>query len=102
MLPTKAMCSGAVASRAIVTDCALIPPSLVAAQVIATPLVSADTSAGPQPLLEVISLSGSATAQVTATSLVYQPALPSVPDTAGVIVGGVVSTTSTCVSWMAP
>jgi hypothetical protein len=82
---------GAVASRLIVTDCEALPPALLAEHVSVVPDVSALIVVGSQPLLDTISDSASATAQLTATSLVYQPFWPSVPDTAGAISGGVLS-----------
>src|SRR5215216_2155255 len=85
---------GAVASRLIVTDCELVPPALVAVQVRVVPAVSALIVVEPQPLLEEIADSLSVTDQETVTSLVYQPLLPCVPTTLGVITGGVLSVTT--------
>jgi hypothetical protein len=82
---------GAVASRLIVTDSLLVPPALVAVQVSAVPVVSVLVVVKPHPVEEVIADSLSSTVQVTVTSLVYHPLLPSVPLTFGVISGGVVS-----------
>jgi hypothetical protein len=83
---------GAVASRLIVTDCELVPPALVAEHVNVWPLVSAETVALEQPELDVTVDSGSLTVQLTVTLLVYQPLFPSVPETFGVMTGGVEST----------
>ena len=55
------------------------------------PAVSLVTLAASQPLLALMADSASTTLQVTETLLVYQPLLPSVPLTVGVITGGVVS-----------
>jgi hypothetical protein len=75
----------------MVTDAELVPPALVAVQVSVVPAVSAVIVVVPHPLVEVTGDSGSVTVQLTVTSLTYQPPLPSVPLTVGVICGGVVS-----------
>lgn len=80
-----------VASRWMVTDFVAVPPELVAEQVSVVPAVSALMLVLPQPVVEEIVESGSVTLQDTLTSLVYQPLLPAVPDTLGVITGGVES-----------
>src|SRR5688500_14005558 len=65
---------GAVASRLSVTDRVVEPPALVAVQVKVTPVVSELTVAPAQPAdWEVTVDSGSATAKLTLTLLVYQP-----------------------------
>ena len=66
------------------------PPPLVAEHVNVTPAVSAATVLAAHAGV-VIKVSGSVTVQVTVTLLVYQPFCPSVPASAGVITGGVVS-----------
>jgi len=48
----------------------------------------------PQPDLRILEDSGSVTVHAMVTSLVYQPSLPSVPVTVGVITGGVLSLAS--------
>src|SRR4051812_26475424 len=83
---------GSVASRLIVTDVDVEPPPLVALQLKTIPVVSAATVTGPQSTWDEISESGSATAQVSFASVVYQPLALSVPTMTGVMVGGVVST----------
>jgi len=82
---------GAVASRLIVTDCELVPPMLVAWQVKVVPEVSDDTLLISHPVIEATVDSGSVTVQFTVTLLMYQPLLPKVPVTDGVITGGVMS-----------
>ena len=82
---------GGVASRLIVTDCELVPPALVAVQVKVVPAVSVLIVVELHPVLDVMLDSGSVTLQVTVTSLVYQPFVPKVPETLGVMTGGVVS-----------
>ena len=82
---------GAVTSRLMVTDCSFVPPALVAEQVRVAPVVSEVIVVGPQSLVFVTVDSASVTVQLTSTSLTYQPLLPSVPLTFGVITGGVVS-----------
>jgi hypothetical protein len=86
-----AVAAGGVASRRIVTDSVVVPPSLVAVQVNVWPAESDVIDTAPQPLLDVICDSGSDTAQLTDKSLVYQPSLPGTPLTDGVIVGGELS-----------
>jgi hypothetical protein len=54
-----------------------------------TPFVSLVVLVVAQPLSLLIVDSASITLQLTATSLVYQPLLPSVPPRVGVIWGGV-------------
>src|SRR5512147_1326115 len=77
----------------IVTDCEAVPPALVAVQVSVVPVVSVVMLVVPQPeVLEMVD-SLSTTLQLTLTLLVYQPFVPSVPVTVGVITGGVVSET---------
>src|SRR5690242_6297188 len=82
---------GAVASRLIVTNWLAVPPALVAVQVRVTPLVSLLRVLGSQPDCALIADSLSTALQLTATSLTYQPLLPRVPFTWGVMTGGVVS-----------
>jgi hypothetical protein len=82
---------GAVASRLIVTACCAVPPALAASQVNVTPAVSVVMVAGPQPLVFETVDPSSVTVQVSETSLVYQPLLPTAPVTVGVITGGVAS-----------
>ena len=55
------------------------------------PVVSAATVAGSQPFCAETADSASLTSHVTATSDTYQPFAPGVPDTDGVITGGVMS-----------
>src|SRR5262245_7959002 len=94
--PTLGASVGAVASRLIVMLWLLLSPALVAVQVKVVPLarVSALRVIGSQPLWLVMVDSVSLTLQVRCTSLVYQPLLPSVPVTLGVMIGGVLSTNS--------
>ena len=82
---------GAVASRLMVTEAESVPPPLVAVQVSVVPGVSLETVVGSQPDEDVIGDSPSTTDHDTVTSLVYQPLLPSVPTTVGVMTGGVES-----------
>src|SRR4051812_24107196 len=83
--------AGAVASRLMVTDTGpVVPPALVARQARVVPAVSALMVVGPQPADESMADSGSVTVQLTLTSLVYQPLLPSVPVMMGAITGAVV------------
>jgi hypothetical protein len=84
---------GGVESRAMVTDRMLVPPALAAWQVKVTPEVSATTTVASQPVLVAIALCASLTSQPTVTSLVYQPPVPCVPVTTGVISGPVGSVT---------
>lgn len=81
---------GGVPSRYTVTDCEEVPPALVAEQVSVVLVVSEAIVVVSQPV-EVNDDSGSVTLQLTITSLVYQPLLPKVPETVGLITGGVVS-----------
>jgi hypothetical protein len=67
------------------------PPPEVALQVKTVPVVSVVTVLGPQPVVEVTLDSGSLTVQETVTLDRNQPSLPRVPDTLGVMTGGVVS-----------
>ena len=83
--------SGGVASRLMVTLPEALPPADVAAQVKEVPAVSAVSVTGSQPVVDWIVESGSTTFQEMVTSEVYQPLLPKVPVTTGVITGGVVS-----------
>jgi hypothetical protein len=87
---------GAVASRLMVTDWLFVPPELVAEHVNVVPLVSLETVVGVQPDDEVMLESGSVTVQLTVTLLVYQPLFPSVPETFGVMTGGVESAALKC------
>jgi hypothetical protein len=81
----------------MVTDAEFDPPALVALHVRVVPLVSVLMVVGPHPVMDVTVDSLSTTLQLTLTSLVYHPLLPSVPTTFGVITGGVVSAgASTC------
>jgi hypothetical protein len=64
---------GAVVSRLSVTDCALVPPRLVAVQVNVVPAMSLVMLVAPQPLVFEMVDSASLTVQETPTSLVYQP-----------------------------
>jgi hypothetical protein len=88
---TESIAVGTVASRLIVTDWLFVPPALVAVQVRVVPVVSVEIVVGPQPDCVEIAESGSETVHDTITSEVYQPFEPNVPDTLGVITGGVVS-----------
>jgi hypothetical protein len=55
----------------------------------------------PQPVLEAIPDSGSATVQLTVTGVVFHPVTPGAGLTLGVITGGVVSPTGLCTtSWV--
>ena|SRR5689334_16993070 len=92
---TLGVIAGAVASRMIVTSRLLIPPALVALQLMVWPGVSAEIVVGAQAG-DVTADSASETVQLTVTSLVYQPLLPSVPVTLGVITGGVASDDGSC------
>ena len=90
-LLAAALMVGAVASRLMVTLWLAVPPVLVAAQVKVSPAVSALTVTGSQPLWLLMTDSASTTLQLRDTSLTYQPLLPSVPTTLGVMIGAVVS-----------
>jgi hypothetical protein len=79
-----------------VTDCELVPPLLVALHVKVCPVVSVVTVLVPHPDVEVTALSGSETVHDTVTLLVYQPFVPTVPLTFGVIAGGVESDCLKC------
>ena len=83
--------TGAVASRLIVTCSELVPPALVALHVRVVPVVSEEIVVGPHPVDDEIDESGSLTVHVTDTFDTYHPAFPAVPDTCGVIDGGVES-----------
>jgi hypothetical protein len=89
-----ALAVGAVASLFMVTDCELVPPALVAEHVSVWLMVSVVIFSVPHPLEDVMVDSASVTVQLTVTSEVYHPLLPNVPDTLGVITGGVVSETT--------
>src|SRR5687768_4630204 len=80
---------GPVVSRLMVTLSLDVPPSDVAVQVKVVPVVSLETVCVSQPD-EVNADSGSATSNETVTFDVYQPPLL-VPETVGVMTGGVVS-----------
>jgi hypothetical protein len=67
------------------------PTPLVAEQVRVAPVVSLVRFDAVQPLEEEIPDSASVKDQLTDTSLVYQPLLPEVPLTLGLMTGGVVS-----------
>jgi len=79
----------------IVTDFRLVPPLLVASQVNVLPDVSSVTRVLLHPEDWEIRDSGSVTDQLTSTSLVYQPFVPSVPSTTALIAGEVLSLAST-------
>ena len=84
--------TGAFLSILIVTETEFERPALfVAEQMRAAPTVSEVRFVAAQPVEETTPLSGSSTDQLTLTSLVYQPLLPSVPVKVAVITGGVVS-----------
>ena len=76
-------------SRLTTTVRVAVPPPEVALHVKLVPVVSETTLDGSQPAVEVTAHSGSVTDQLTPTSEPCQPLLPSVPDTVGVITGGV-------------
>ena len=78
--------TGAVASLLIVTDSEVVPPALTAEQVYSRSDWSTVMEMEPQPDGVTVDWS-SVTIQLRFTSLVYQPLLPSVPDTRGVIIG---------------
>jgi hypothetical protein len=82
---------GARVSLLTVTDRVAAPPSLLARHVTVTPLVSDEIVRGPHPSVLEIPDCGSVTTQFTTTVDTYQPPRPSVPVTAGSILGGVVS-----------
>jgi hypothetical protein len=73
------------------TDAVAVPPDDVASHVNVVPAVSVVTEEGSQPLVDDTGESGSWTSQLTDASDTYQPLLPSVPLTVGVITGGVMS-----------
>src|SRR5260370_1307216 len=84
--------TGGVLSILIVIDTEFDRPTpFVAEQVMVTPAVSAVNGGPKTPFDEVISGSGSNTDQNTVTLLRYHPFMPSVPETLGMITGGVVS-----------
>ena len=82
---------GAVESRLRVTLWVAVPPVEVAVQVNVMLAVSDDTVVGLQPVCDVTVDCASVTVHETLMSLVYQPLLPNVPVTVGLITGGVVS-----------
>ena len=81
---------GAVVSRLTTTDLVAVPPAEVASHVKVVPAVSEVTVVASQPAVDA-SDSASRTSHVTVTSETCQPFFPIVPDTVGVIVGGVMS-----------
>ena len=93
---------GLVASRLTVTDCEFVPPALVAEQAYVVPDESTDNVVVPHPVDEEIVDSASETDHDTVTLDVYQPLLPTVPDTFGVTRGGVVSVTTVIVNVTGP
>src|SRR5438105_3405112 len=96
---TVMVVSGAVLSILIVDEAEMdrsMP--LVAVQSTVVPAVSALSVVVRQPHDVATPDSGSATLQVSATSLVYQPLAPRVPEMVAPIVGGVVSSTQ-ALSW---
>src|SRR5205823_1726506 len=84
-----AVTEGGVLSSLNVLLTTVSPPSLVAEHVSFVPRVSAVRVTASQPLVEMITDSGSTTDQLTVTLVVYQPFAPSVPKTWGVTTGGV-------------
>src|SRR3972149_2611356 len=83
---------GLVLSSLIVTEAEFERPTpSVAEQVRVAPVVSLVRFDAVQPLEEKIPDSASENAQLTDTSLEYQPLLPEVPLTLGLMTGGVVS-----------
>jgi hypothetical protein len=84
--------SGALRSILTVTEsCVLRPAPFVAVQVTVVPAVSAVSVVAAQPVEVAMSETGSETAQLTATSPVYQPLAPNFPVTDGVTAGGLES-----------
>ena len=75
-------------SRRTTIDAVDVPPAEVASHVNVVAAVSEVTVVGSQPTREVTADSASWTSQVTETSETYQPLLPAVPVTVGVITGG--------------
>ena len=90
-MPTQWERFGADASRLMVTVWLAVPPALVAEHVNVSPVVSAVTLLGPQPVDDEIDDSASVTVQVRPTLLVYHPLVPRVPVMFGVMTGGVAS-----------
>src|SRR5919109_2100250 len=84
-----AVADGAVLSILNVFETVVTPPSLSAVHVSCVPVVLAVSVTVLQPFVERMIDSGSTTDQLTVTLLVYQPPLPSVPETTGVTTGGV-------------
>src|SRR6185503_20855635 len=72
---------GGVVSRFTVTEAVDEPPADDAVQVNVTPAVSAVTKLVPQPVVALTGALSSMVVHATSTSLVYQPLLPSVPET---------------------
>jgi hypothetical protein len=81
--------TGGVVSMFTCTVAGFASPAPFVAVHVTEPLAVSVT--GPQPLWEATPDSGSLTAQVRETALMYQPFEPSVPVIVGVITGGVVS-----------
>src|SRR6187401_2000700 len=71
--------SGGVASRFTVTELLAVPPPDATLHVKMAPAVSARTLLSSHPLLERRLAGDSSIAQLTRTSLVYQPLFPIVP-----------------------
>jgi hypothetical protein len=91
--------SGALRSILTVTErCVLRPAPFVAAQVTVVPAVSPVSVVTAQPVEVAMSETGSETAQLTATSPVYQPLAPNFPVTDGVTSGGLESYLSVVVA----
>ena len=86
---------GGVASRLTMTLFDVVPPADVAVHVNVVPAVSVETVLVPHPDEAEIAEFGSVTLQDTLTLDVYQPLLPDVPVTVGVMTGGVVTLHST-------
>ena len=79
--------TGGVASRWMMTELLAVPPPEVTVQLSVTPAVSVVMSLVSQPLVEMMLAGDSSIAQLTCTSLVYQPLLPAEPATTGVMRG---------------
>ena len=77
--PGAAVTAGGVLSTLIVLLTVVSPPSLAAEHVSFAPRVSAVSVTASQPLVEMITDSGSTTDQLTVTLVVYQPLAPRVP-----------------------
>ncbi|HLU26318.1 MAG TPA: hypothetical protein VKZ58_11490 [Longimicrobiales bacterium] len=75
----------------MITVSAAVPPALLALQTNVVPSVSLVSVVAAQPCDSVMSDSSSVAVQLTVTSLVYQPRLPSVPVMVAVMSGGVSS-----------